>query len=80
MLRYAAAAAMLAVMLLSTQCYALTTKAKMETCKFGADDQHLKGKARDAFIRKCMANKDDPRGPAIGVPPPPARAPPPQQH
>jgi hypothetical protein len=78
MLRYAAAAVMLAVMLPSSQSYALTAKAKMEICKFGADDQQLKGKARDSFIKKCMANKDDPRGPAVGAPPPPPAGPPPQ--
>jgi hypothetical protein len=53
----------------------------METCKFGADDQKLLGGARAAFLKKCMANKDDPRGPpgaapmtapaAGGAPPPP---------
>ena len=41
----------------------------METCKFGADDQKLQGAARDTFMKKCMANKDDPRGPAVGAPP-----------
>jgi hypothetical protein len=49
----------------------------MATCKFGADDQKLEGAARNAFMKKCMANRDDPRGPASGsaagggVPPPP---------
>jgi len=80
MLRYAAVAAMLAVMLPSAPSFALTAKEKMATCKFGADDQKLQGKARSAFIKKCMANRDDPRGPAIGAPPPAAaRAPAPPQ-
>jgi hypothetical protein len=35
----------------------------MATCKFGADDQRLQGAARNAFLKKCMANRDDPRGP-----------------
>jgi hypothetical protein len=70
MLRYATVAAILAAMLPGSQCLALTAKAKMETCKFGAADQKLAGKARDAFIKKCMANKDDPRGPVAGAPPP----------
>jgi len=35
----------------------------METCKFGADDQKLTGAARSAFMKKCMSDKDDPRGP-----------------
>jgi len=79
MLRYAIAAAALAIMLPSPQSLALTAKDKMATCKFGADDQRLQGKARSTFIKKCMANKDDPRGPAVGAPPPaPATPPPPR--
>ncbi len=82
MLRYAIAAVTLALMLPSSQSFAITSKAKMETCKFGADDQKLKGAARDKFMKKCMANKDDPRGPAVGAPPPAAATmpPPPAQH
>ena len=67
MLRYAIVAAMLAVMLPSTPSLALSAKDKMATCKFGADDQQLQGPARDAFIKKCMANKNDPRGAASGA-------------
>jgi hypothetical protein len=37
---------------------ALTAKQKMDTCKFGANDQKLTGAARTAFIKKCM--KDAP--------------------
>jgi psiF repeat len=69
MLRYVIAAAMLAVMLPSSPSFAVTTKDKMATCKFGADEQKLIGAARNKFIKKCMANKDDPRGPPIGPPP-----------
>jgi hypothetical protein len=47
---------------------AITAKQKMATCKFGADDQKLTGSERDAFLKKCMSNKNDPRGPAIGTP------------
>jgi hypothetical protein len=79
MVRYAVmVAAALGVMLSAAPSSALTTKDKMATCKFGADDQKLEGKARAAFMKKCMANKDDPRGPAAGIPPPPP--PPPPQH
>jgi len=46
---------------------AVTAKQKMETCKFGADDQKLTGAKRQAFISKCMANRNDPRGPATGA-------------
>ena len=28
----------------------------MATCKFGADDQHLHGKARSNFMKKCMSD------------------------
>ncbi|MBV8791359.1 MAG: hypothetical protein JO205_13585 [Pseudolabrys sp.] len=41
---------------------AATNAQKMETCKFGADDQKLEGAKRKAFMAKCMSKKDDPRG------------------
>ena len=78
MLRYAVAAALLAVLLPSVPAFAVTSKAKMATCKFGADDQNLQGKARNAFMKKCMSNTDDPRGAAMA--PPGAPPPPPPQH
>ncbi len=74
MLRYAFIAATLAVMLPSIPAYAVSAKDKMATCKFGADDQKLQGTARNNFMKKCMANRNDPRGPAgaaAGAPPPP---------
>jgi hypothetical protein len=77
MLRYAIIAAILAVMmpsavvLTSTPSVAVTAKDKMGTCKFGADDQKLQGARRAAFMKKCMSNKNDPRGPGPAVPPPP---------
>jgi hypothetical protein len=64
MLRYAVVAAMLVVTLPSAPSFAVTSKDKMATCKFGADDQKLQGKAREAFLKKCMSGKNDPRGPA----------------
>lgn len=39
------------------QTSAISAKEKMETCKFGAAEQELKGKAEQDFIRKCMANE-----------------------
>jgi hypothetical protein len=76
------AATLAAVMLQCAPSFAVSAKDKMATCKFGADDQKLAGKARAAFMKKCMSNKDEPRGaapgmPAGGAPPPP---PPPPQH
>jgi hypothetical protein len=46
----------------------------MATCKFGADDQKLDGAARNAFMKKCMSDHNDPRGaggPAAAAAPPP---------
>jgi hypothetical protein len=51
---------------------AITAKQKMETCKFGADNQKLTGKDRALFLKRCMSNKNDPRGPAVGTPGAPA--------
>ncbi len=55
----------LPLVLLSAPGSALTQAQKMETCKFGADDQKLAGAKRKAFIAKCMSNRNDKRGPAI---------------
>ena len=68
------AAAAVLPLLLATPASAITTKQKMETCKFGADDQKLTGAKRTAFLKNCMANRNDKRGPAqpasAAVPPP----------
>jgi hypothetical protein len=61
-------AAALIALLPSAPSLAVTAKEKMATCKFGADDQKLQGAARASFMKKCMANRDDPRGPAPGAP------------
>ena len=72
MLRYVLMAAMVTVMLPGAPALALAPKDKMATCKFGADDQKLKGPARSKFMKSCMSEKDDPRGHAKpeAVPPP----------
>jgi len=57
--------AVLPAFLLATPASALTKEQKMETCKFGADDQKLTGAKRNAFIKRCMADRDDKRGPAV---------------
>ncbi len=67
-MRIAIVAALLAVSVASAPSFALTKNSKMETCKFGADDQHLQGAERKKFIARCMSNKDDPRGPAANAP------------
>lgn len=77
MRRSAFFAAILIAMLPSVPSYALSQKDKIETCKFGADDQKLQGVARNTFMKKCMANRDDPRGAATGAAP--AAVPPPKQ-
>jgi hypothetical protein len=56
------AAGLASLLLFEAPAFALTAKQKMETCKFGADDQKLAGAARKAFLSKCMANRDSPRG------------------
>jgi hypothetical protein len=56
---------LLPVLLLASPASAATQAQKMETCKFGADDQKLDGAKRKAFMAKCMANRDDKRGPAM---------------
>ena len=66
MSRYALLAAALIGLGPAGPCFAGDAKQKMATCKFGADDQRLQGAARDAFLKKCMANRNDPRGPASG--------------
>jgi len=66
MSRYALLAAALIVLIPARPCFAVDAKQKMATCKFGADDQRLQGAARNAFLKKCMANRDEPRGPASG--------------
>ena len=68
MVRYAIAATLLAVVLPCAPSYAVSSKDKIATCKFGADDQHLEGKARSAFMKKCMSNKDEPRGGPMAPP------------
>ena len=40
--------------------HAVSAKEKMETCKFGADDQKLSGPEHKAFMKKCMAAGDGP--------------------
>jgi len=45
----------LPMLLLATPASALTTKQKMETCRFGAKAEHFTGAKRTAFIRRCMA-------------------------
>jgi hypothetical protein len=82
MYRYVVIAGMLTVMLPSAPSLAASSKEKMATCKFGADDQKLQGRARKAFMDKCMSNKNDPRGmttPAGGPPSSDGGVPPPPQ-
>jgi hypothetical protein len=64
MCRCAFLAASLIVLLAVGPCFAADAKQKLATCKFGADQQRLQGEPRDAFLKKCMEDRDDPRGPA----------------
>jgi hypothetical protein len=56
MLRILGALSLLPLLLLAQPAFAATQAQKMETCKFGADNDKLEGKKRDAFIKRCMAN------------------------
>jgi psiF repeat len=82
MRRYAFISAMLiavVLMLPSAPSLAVSAKDKMATCKFGADDQKLAGAPRNAFMKKCMSNHNDPRGTGGGAPAAAAVPPPPKQ-
>jgi type IV secretory pathway VirB10-like protein len=46
----------LPAMFIAAPASAATKEQKMETCKFGAENDKLEGKKRDDFIKKCMAN------------------------
>lgn len=46
----------LPVLMLAMPASAITKEERMATCKFGADNDKLAGKKRDAFIKRCMAN------------------------
>ena len=71
MLRLMSAVAGLAApFLLVAPASAATPQQKMETCKFGADDQKLTGAKRKDFMAKCMSNKDSPRGKPVAAPKP----------
>ena len=61
MSRCACLVAALIVLLPARPCFAVDAKQKMATCTFGADQQRLQGEARDAFLKKCMEDRDDPR-------------------
>ena len=63
MSRWAFLVAALIVLLPGRPCFAVDAKQKMATCTFGADQQRLQSEARDAFLKKCMEGRDDPRGP-----------------
>jgi hypothetical protein len=45
---------LLPLLLLAEPATAATKEQKMETCKFGADNDKLEGAKRTAFIKKCM--------------------------
>jgi hypothetical protein len=77
MLKTLGAVSLLPLLLLASPASAVTNAEKMETCKFGADDQKLAGAKRKAFITNCMANRNDKRGPSMktAAKKPPAKKP-----
>lgn len=64
MLRYAVLIGLSMILISTTPASALTTAQKMETCKFGANDQKLTGAKRKTFLTRCMAKDDAPAKPA----------------
>ena len=64
MLRHALVATLLAAAVAGTPSFALSKKDKEDTCRIGADAQNLQGPDRARFMKNCMANRNDPRGPA----------------
>ena len=62
------AAAGLAAFVLSVPAQAATSKEKVETCAFGADELKLIGAKRKAYMAKCTSNQDSPRGKPVGAP------------
>jgi psiF repeat len=54
-MRTLAIAAALPLLLIAVPASAATKEQKMETCKVGAEADNMEGKARDAFMKKCMA-------------------------
>ena len=63
----------LALLLPGAPASAITKAQKLKTCEFGADHPEgggpkLAGAQRKHFIDRCMSNKNDPRGPAVGTP------------
>jgi hypothetical protein len=61
MLRSVSVAGVLAALVIASPAQAVTSKEKMETCTFGANDQKLAGAARKSFMSKCMANEGAPK-------------------
>jgi hypothetical protein len=55
-MRILALTAFLPLLLIAAPASAATKEQKMETCKVGADADNLQGKARDAFMKKCMGS------------------------
>ena len=56
-----------ATMIATAPVSAATTKSpKQETCEFGAKQQKLSGAKRSAYMKRCMANEDSPRGTTKG--------------
>jgi len=56
MLRKLALIGLIPLLFAAAPASAATKEQKMETCKFGADNDKLTGKKRDAYIKKCMSN------------------------
>jgi hypothetical protein len=58
MLRKLALLTLVPALLAASPALAISSKEKMETCKFGAAAEHLTGAKATAFIKKCMGKGD----------------------
>ncbi|HVV61285.1 MAG TPA: hypothetical protein VHD14_05950 [Pseudolabrys sp.] len=55
-----------AMLIAAAPASAATKNPKQETCEFGAKQQKLTGAKRSAYMKRCMANEDSPRGTVKG--------------
>ena len=58
MLRKLALLTLVPMLVAASPALAVTAKEKMETCKIGAEAEHLTGAKATAFIKKCMGKGD----------------------
>jgi hypothetical protein len=63
------AAGLGALLLSGAPASAASPQEKLETCGFGADELNLTGVKRKAYLAKCTADQDSPRGKPVSAAP-----------